>query len=176
MSTRMSRLTWITAVIVLPALVSGCAGAARFWRGGSSGTTQAATLPMVPAPQQYQSYAGAAAQPRFVPQTAGAAGGCGGGSCGTSRAAAVAVPPTAYGNPMANTQLAPTNTTPPVVAAYGGQKTCPVTDEPLGSMGNPIPVTVKGQTIYVCCQGCVDAVQSDPDVYLAKALRERGGP
>ncbi len=36
--------------------------------------------------------------------------------------------------------------------AYAGQKTCPVTGEALGSMGAPVPVTVKGQTIYVCCE------------------------
>ncbi len=67
------------------------------------------------------------------------------------------------------------NSPAPAAGGYGGQKTCPVTGEALGSMGPPIPVTVKGQTIYVCCEGCVEAVQSDPDVYLAKAMRERSG-
>ena len=60
------------------------------------------------------------------------------------------------------------------VTPLGGQKTCPVTDEALGSMGPPIPVTVKGQTIYVCCEGCVKMVQGDPDQYIAKVMRERG--
>jgi len=58
---------------------------------------------------------------------------------------------------------------------YGGQKTCPVTGEDLGSMGTPIPVTVKGQTIYVCCQGCAGKVRKDPDAYLAKVIGERQG-
>lgn len=57
---------------------------------------------------------------------------------------------------------------------YGGQKTCPVTGEPLGSMGTPIAVTVKGQTVYVCCRGCVAKVQNDPDGYLRKVQAERG--
>lgn len=58
---------------------------------------------------------------------------------------------------------------------YGGQKTCPVMDEPLGSMGPAIPVTVRGQTIYVCCRGCASKVQRDPDRYLAKVTAERAG-
>lgn len=58
-------------------------------------------------------------------------------------------------------------------ANYGGQKTCPVMAEELGSMGPAIPVTVKGQTIYVCCRGCASRVQRDPDAYLAKVDSER---
>jgi hypothetical protein len=61
------------------------------------------------------------------------------------------------------------------VTPLGGQKICPVTGEALGSMGPPIAVNVKGQTIYVCCEGCVKTVQCDPDQYIAKAMRERSG-
>ncbi len=46
------------------------------------------------------------------------------------------------------------------------QRTCPVTQEPLGSMGKPIRVTVAGQSIFVCCEGCVSAVQRNPQKYL----------
>ncbi len=46
-------------------------------------------------------------------------------------------------------------------------------DEPLGAMGDPIPVTVKGQTIYVCCQGCVAKVRRDPEKYLRKVEAEK---
>ncbi len=49
------------------------------------------------------------------------------------------------------------------------QRTCPVTQEPLGSMGKPIRVTVGGQSIFVCCEGCVAAVQRNPDKYLRGA-------
>lgn len=80
-----------------------------------------------------------------------------------------------YGDAMVDTQLSQNNAEPPSAAAFGGQKTCPVTGEPLGSMGPPVPVTVKGQTIYVCCEGCADTVQADPDLYLAKVMQERGG-
>ena len=48
------------------------------------------------------------------------------------------------------------------------QKICPVTEEPLGSMGTPIQVDVKDQTVWVCCKGCVEEVKENPDKYLAK--------
>ncbi|MCA9076961.1 MAG: hypothetical protein KDA93_18185 [Planctomycetaceae bacterium] len=51
------------------------------------------------------------------------------------------------------------------------QRTCPVTREPLGSMGKPISVTVAGRSVYVCCEGCVNALQRNPERYLTGALR-----
>jgi YHS domain-containing protein len=48
------------------------------------------------------------------------------------------------------------------------QKTCPVGDAPLGSMGMPYKVTVKGHDVYLCCEGCKGALEKDPDKYLAK--------
>ncbi|WP_152051502.1 hypothetical protein [Tautonia marina] len=54
------------------------------------------------------------------------------------------------------------------------QKTCPVSDEPLGSMGVPIKVTVKNRDVFVCCAGCEGSVEDDPDTYLAKV--PQGGP
>lgn len=55
---------------------------------------------------------------------------------------------------------------------YGGQKTCPVTGEELGAMGKPVAVTVKGRTVYVCCRGCADKAQADPDKTLAAAAEQ----
>ena len=46
------------------------------------------------------------------------------------------------------------------------QRTCPVIGEPLGSMGKPIRVDVAGRSVYVCCQGCVNAVQRNPQKYI----------
>lgn len=43
---------------------------------------------------------------------------------------------------------------------------CPVNGEDLGSMGPPIEVTVNGQTLLVCCKGCVRTVKKDPDKYF----------
>lgn len=48
------------------------------------------------------------------------------------------------------------------------QKVCPVSDQPLGSMGTPIKVTVKGQDVLLCCSGCESQIKEDPDKYLAK--------
>ena len=53
-------------------------------------------------------------------------------------------------------------------AAAQKQKVCPVSDQPLGSMGKPYKVTVKGQTVFLCCSGCEDDLKKDPDKYLAK--------
>ena len=56
---------------------------------------------------------------------------------------------------------------------FGGQKTCPVTGEELGSMGTPVSVVVKGETVYVCCRGCAGKAQADPDKTLAAVAAER---
>lgn len=48
------------------------------------------------------------------------------------------------------------------------QKTCPVTDEPLGSMGAPIKVTVEGREAFVCCEGCVDELKNNFAKYEEK--------
>src|SRR3954464_10884437 len=48
------------------------------------------------------------------------------------------------------------------------QKVCPDSGEPLGSMGVPIKVMVKGQPVFVCCKGCEKGVLEDPDATLKK--------
>ncbi len=48
------------------------------------------------------------------------------------------------------------------------QKICPVGGGPLGSMGMPFKVTVKGRDVYLCCEGCKGSIEGDPDKYLAK--------
>jgi hypothetical protein len=48
------------------------------------------------------------------------------------------------------------------------QKTCPVTDEPLGSMGTPIKVTVDGREAFVCCEGCVEELKNNFAKYEEK--------
>lgn len=112
--------------------------------------------------------------------------GCGGGCCRGQEydigpAAAQPVSELAQDKralaPPAGAVAGPTGTAPTAdPKPYGGQKTCPVTGEELGSMGPAVPVTVKGQTVYVCCRDCATKVQRDPDTYLAKAVAERAGP
>jgi YHS domain-containing protein len=48
------------------------------------------------------------------------------------------------------------------------QKTCPVSDQPLGSMGKPVKVVVKGRTVFLCCAGCKKKLLANPDKYLKK--------
>ena len=48
------------------------------------------------------------------------------------------------------------------------QKVCPVSGEPLGSMGKPYKVTVEERDVFLCCKGCEDAIKKDPAKYLAK--------
>ncbi|MFQ5734090.1 MAG: TRASH domain-containing protein [Planctomycetaceae bacterium] len=46
------------------------------------------------------------------------------------------------------------------------QKTCPVTGDLLGSDGKPLTVQVRGRTVYVCCDGCVDELKENPAKFL----------
>ncbi len=58
------------------------------------------------------------------------------------------------------------------------QKTCPVTGEPLGSMGVPPKLTLKGQTVFLCCASCKKKAEADPDKTLqavADAKAKTGG-
>lgn len=52
-------------------------------------------------------------------------------------------------------------------------KTCLVSDEPLGSMGEAAPYIhrVAGQpdrVVFVCCEGCIDDFKANPAKFLAK--------
>ena len=58
----------------------------------------------------------------------------------------------------------------PFIAA---QKNCPVMDEPLGGMGEPLKVHAEGKAIYICCAGCAKKIQAEPAKYLA-ALAKQG--
>jgi hypothetical protein len=50
------------------------------------------------------------------------------------------------------------------------QKTCPVSGNLLGTadMGKPCKITVKGRTFFLCCDGCKEEVDKDPDGVLKK--------
>lgn len=48
------------------------------------------------------------------------------------------------------------------------QTICPVGGERLGSMGTPIKMTVEGRDVFICCEGCEDAVREDPEKYFVK--------
>jgi hypothetical protein len=49
------------------------------------------------------------------------------------------------------------------------QKYCAVQKKSrLGSMGKPIKLTIKDETVFVCCEGCEKEAQKDPDKTLAQ--------
>ena len=49
------------------------------------------------------------------------------------------------------------------------QKFCVVkNDVPLGAMGVPLKIMVKGQPVLLCCKDCIKEAQADPDKTLAK--------
>lgn len=48
------------------------------------------------------------------------------------------------------------------------QKVCPVSGGPLGAMGKPFKMTIKGRDFFLCCGDCKEAVEKDPDGILKK--------
>jgi RND family efflux transporter MFP subunit len=57
------------------------------------------------------------------------------------------------------------------------QRLCPVRNEPLGSMGVPVKLTLDGRPVFVCCRGCVAEATADPGKTLGRVeeFRRRGG-
>ncbi len=53
-----------------------------------------------------------------------------------------------------------------------GVETCPVTGEPVNKN---LKNEVNGRTFYVCCEGCADTVEKNPDLYLKPAEGEKKG-
>ena len=69
------------------------------------------------------------------------------------------------------TQLAKVNKKPDPsddAALIAFQKICPVTGLKLGSMGDPIKLTVNEQTVFICCAGCKTPLLDSPEEFLAK--------
>ncbi len=60
-----------------------------------------------------------------------------------------------------------TTSTAADAARIAEQAMCPVMDEPLGSMGQPVKVVIGDKPIYLCCKGCVKKIQAQPAKYLA---------
>lgn len=52
------------------------------------------------------------------------------------------------------------------------QANCPVMDEALGSMGQPVKLMVGDKPIFLCCKGCIKKVRAEPAKYLASVYGE----
>ena len=100
----------------------------------------------------------------FAAVTLAATSGCSStGGCRTCKTPVATVRPPQF---AATAAPAPT-------ARYGGQVKCPVTEEELGSMGEPVAVAVGGRSVYVCCRGCAKRAEADPAKTLATVEAER---
>jgi hypothetical protein len=49
------------------------------------------------------------------------------------------------------------------------QEFCAIESENrLGAMGKPVKLTIKDQPVFLCCKGCAERAQANPDKTLAK--------
>src|SRR5262249_39095542 len=54
------------------------------------------------------------------------------------------------------------------------QRYCPVqTDNPLGIMGKPVKVMVKGEPVLLCCKNCVNKALADPTKTLGNVEKAK---
>jgi Cu(I)/Ag(I) efflux system membrane fusion protein len=59
------------------------------------------------------------------------------------------------------------------------QKYCPILpDNKLGSMGQPVKLTIDGQPVFLCCAGCKEKALAHPEDTLAKVdqLKQKSAP
>jgi hypothetical protein len=78
--------------------------------------------------------------------------------------------PAAPARPSSDIEQALAPLSPDDQALVRRQKLCPVTDEPLGSMGTPVRVQLSGKTVFLCCQGCEAELKANETKYLSKLL------
>lgn len=85
--------------------------------------------------------------------------------CCSGCASAVKADPAKYaaGRP----EITVTSATEADAALVKRQAKCPVMDETLGSMGQPIKVMVGDKPIFLCCKGCIKKIKAEPAKYLA---------
>lgn len=71
-------------------------------------------------------------------------------------------------------EITVTSATKADAALIAKQATCPVMDEPLGSMGGPVKVMVGEKPIFLCCKGCIKKVKAEPEKYLTMVYGKAG--
>jgi YHS domain-containing protein len=102
--------------------------------------------------------------------------------CGAAtQAPSISQPPAAHGDhdhpgssqsDMEKMKAALAKLSPEDAASAEKQHMCPVSGEMLGTMGAPQKVTVNGQQVWICCDGCKDKLLENPDKYLAKLKKD----
>ncbi len=53
------------------------------------------------------------------------------------------------------------------------QNICPVTGDPLGTLGVPVKITLKDQPVLLCCKDCIERAKAEPEKTLAKLKEPR---
>ena len=48
------------------------------------------------------------------------------------------------------------------------QKICPVSNQPLDSMGGPVRLVVDGRVVFICCEHCESTLRNKSSLYLPK--------
>lgn len=152
-----TRMTLFSALMIalLSGFLPGCKGS------GQQQASHPATAPMQAAP------IAAGSPPAAGPNQQAVAANLGPRQALPSQNWPVAGGPPATGIGPGGPATSPswaTRQAPPTDDALQG--TCPVTGAELGSMGEPVPVTVRGKVVYVCCAGCVNKLLANPDRYL----------
>lgn len=94
--------------------------------------------------------------------------GCAADDAGTAQAENEAEAPQTYEVIAEDVEKALADLSPDDRELARAQKTCPVSDELLGSMDTPVKLTVEGRDVFICCRGCDTELLSDPEAYLAK--------
>lgn len=51
-------------------------------------------------------------------------------------------------------------------AVDSGNKICPVSGKPVGSMGAGVTAAHNGKIYHLCCSGCLDKFRTDAETYL----------
>lgn len=101
--------------------------------------------------------------------------GCQGGAAPTPKTASK---PVETNSPEAEVKASLDKLSPEDRTLAAAQKTCPITGEPLGSMGVPPKLTIKDHVVFVCCSSCTKKAEADPEKTLkaiADAKAKSGG-
>jgi len=90
-------------------------------------------------------------------------------------AAALLIAAQALSACTAETEPAPVTAPAPAPAAAGEYPlaTCPVSGEPLGSMGDPVKVSFEGVEVRLCCKNCVKEFDRDPKKFADMVVAAR---
>ena len=53
------------------------------------------------------------------------------------------------------------------------QRLCPISGEGLGTKGLPVKLSLKGETVFLCCEMCREQAEGNPDATLKKVSQLR---